>query len=63
MEFRLNIHADNAAFELDREQEIATILREVAAKLEKGNDFSKFQTLLDFNGNDVGRAALKEDFT
>ena len=43
-----------------RAKEVARILREVATRLENGETFSHSQTLLDLNGNDVGRAAFKQ---
>jgi hypothetical protein len=68
MTFKLTIDTDNAAFSDDdddmhaddqKARETARILREVAARLERGDDFSMYQTLHDLNGNDVGRAAFK----
>lgn len=56
--FQLKIDTDNAAFEDDPGFEVARILRRIADKLENGEDFSKFRTVLDVNGNDVGRAKL-----
>ena len=61
MKFQLYIGTDNAAFEPDPSQELATLLRKVAAKIESGEDYSMFQTIHDTNGNDVGRFALKSD--
>ena len=63
MELRINIQADNEAFENDnREHELARILREIAQRLESGEQFGWFLTIFDVNGNDVGRVALKEQF-
>jgi len=42
-----------------RNQETARILRRIADRLDAGEAFSKYETLLDANGNDVGRAAFK----
>lgn len=60
MEFRLNIHADNEAFEPEPAHEIARILRDISHRIESGMDLSSYRTLFDINGNDVGRVALKE---
>lgn len=68
MTFRLTIDTDTAAFTGDaygaspageRNAETARILREVADRLDAGDDFTKYRTLFDLNGNDVGRAAFK----
>lgn len=56
--FRLYIRADSDAFADNPAQEISRILRDVARRLEAGEDFGHFRTLLDLNGNDVGRAKL-----
>lgn len=64
MIFQLNIDTDNAAFgdsQNERDVETARILRWVADRVEEGRDFSYFQMLFDINGNDVGRAAFKEE--
>ena len=61
MRFNLHIYTDNAAFEPDPAVETARILREVADRVEKGDILSHYRTLLDINGNDVGRAAFKEE--
>ena len=63
MELRINIQADNDSFHDDREEELARILRRITRWLEAGDDLSHFLTLFDINGNDVGRVALKEDFS
>lgn len=59
MRFQLYITTDNDAFE--DEGEIPRILREVADDIEAGGAPSMFQTILDANGNDVGRYALKDE--
>lgn len=60
--FRLTIRTDNAAFDEEYQaQETARILRDVADKLDAGENFEMFRTLFDINGNDVGRAAFKPD--
>lgn len=56
--FHLYIHTDNAAFDPNAKLEIARILRETAERLEDGESFRTYRTLLDTNGNDVGRAKL-----
>lgn len=63
-EFKVNIRTDNAAFddEVGWRSETARILRRVVASLEGGAaDFDKAITLLDINGNDVGRAKLHQE--
>ncbi len=62
MAFKLTIETDNAAFEEGREEEVARILHDVAKHLETGHDdFTQYRTLRDINGNDVGRAAFKDN--
>lgn len=56
--FTLRLDCANAAFAEQPEHEVARILRKLAEHLEQGEDFSKYRTLLDVNGNDVGRARL-----
>lgn len=57
--FKLHVHTDGDAFNPARD-EVVRILREVAKRLESGEDFSHYRTLLDFYGNDCGRAKLEE---
>ena len=59
MQFRLYITTDNAAFE--DPSELPRILRKISMDIEDGKDVSHFQTILDVNGNDVGRYALKDE--
>lgn len=59
--FRLTVNTDNSAFEDDPARELVRILHSVAGRIERGDDFSMYQTILDANGNDVGRFALKPD--
>ena len=47
----ISIHTGNAAFEANRGEECATILREIAAKLQAGHTDGD---CLDANGNTVG---------
>lgn len=47
----VRIKTDNAAFEEDRDAELARILRIAADKIEHGNETAK---LYDVNGNAVG---------
>lgn len=61
MIFRLFVHTDNAAFGDAPQWELARILRKVADRVEAGEDISHYLTILDVNGNDVGRFALKEE--
>lgn len=52
MRFNLFLDCDNEAFRPERAQEIARILRYVAARFEDGIDN---QIIRDSNGNTVGR--------
>ena len=62
MAFKLTIDTDNAAFEEGREEEVARILRHVADQLLLGEPMApNYETLRDINGNDVGRAAFKDN--
>lgn len=57
VQFDLAIRTDNAAFNDGVGVELARILREIAADLEKGNrrTFSgRFEVIRDINGNTVG---------
>lgn len=58
--FRLYIRTDNDAFADDPRPEIARILRDIANRVESGDDYHHYRTIFDINGNDVGRFALKE---
>jgi len=60
LQFRLTITCENAAFEDDPSQEIARILRLLAARMDdKTEEFDTIVTLRDVNGNECGHAALK----
>jgi hypothetical protein len=60
--FRVNISTENAAFDGDaRNHETARILRRIADRLDAGESMEFYETLLDSNGNDVGRCAFKPD--
>jgi hypothetical protein len=63
--FRLSIEIDNAAFfneigKADPAPELVRILRELADRLESGEDPSALLHIRDVNGNMVGQA-LTED--
>lgn len=58
-QFTLEIETGNAAFSDGPATEIARILRDLAARLERG-DFNDEMHLRDYNGNRVGRARLIE---
>jgi hypothetical protein len=60
IQFCLQIACDNAAFEEDMAGELARILREVASRIEAGEDCGSFVNIRDINGNVVGSFALKE---
>lgn len=55
--FKLEIETGNAAFEDDARIEVARILREVAARLER--DLETTRGIQDLNGNTVGRWSLR----
>ena len=55
MEYLIRIDTGNAAFDENRECELARILRSVSHTLENGRTN---MTLLDINGNKVGSAKL-----
>jgi hypothetical protein len=57
--FTVKIDCGNAAFDPDPSPELARILRGIAERIERGDDYTMFQTILDANGNDVGRFAIK----
>lgn len=54
--FTVKIDTDNAAFGDAWQLETARILRDIADRLEAGEQFTHYQTLRDVNGNEVGRA-------
>lgn len=67
--FTVKIDCGNAAFTNDTQDgvttdsaapELARILREIADQIEGGVNYAWFKTILDVNGNDVGRYAMKE---
>ncbi len=60
--FTVQLSTDNAAFDPDPAPELARIMRKIADTIEAGDDIGQFLTILDVNGNDVGRFALKEDW-
>lgn len=61
--FRLYIRTDNAAFDDgNKPAEVVRILRDIADRIEAGAEVPYFyQTILDINGNDVGRYAEKDE--
>jgi len=60
--FKLYIDLENDAFQPEASREIACILRLIAEKINNrtDEDLSKYKTIFDINGNDVGRYAIKE---
>lgn len=58
MQFDLAFDADNAAFDEDPRREVVRILREVAKRIERGDDTTLDLSVLDINGNVVGRFKL-----
>lgn len=61
MIFKLYIRTGNAAFDENKSEEVARILREVADKIEANGVQRHFQSIRDINGNDVGRFAEKDE--
>lgn len=62
IQFRLQIACDNAAFEDEgTATELARILRDVARRIESGEDCGSFVNVRDINGNVVGSFALKSE--
>lgn len=64
--FTLTIKIDNAAFDPDvkhdayaRDREIARLLRKVAKRLEDGSGDIDLETIIDSNGNTVGKWQVK----
>lgn len=57
--FTMHVELDNAAFEGDPKPELARILRHEADRMERGDYYrGHSQTILDVNGNDVGRGKI-----
>ena len=54
--FKVEINTDNAAFGWGRNLELADILRNLADKLLNSDSKDKRHTLVDSNGNTVGKA-------
>jgi hypothetical protein len=54
--FRVSIDTDNAAFGWSRNLELADILRNLAEKIINSDSKEKSHTLVDSNGNTVGKA-------
>lgn len=63
IQFRLHVSCDNAAFEEGMATELARILRDVAERLERGEDCGSWVNVRDINGNVVGSFALKSEST
>lgn len=59
--FSVNLSMDNDAFTEDPKGEVARILRKIAATIERDGFSGFFGTILDANGNDVGRFAAKPE--
>jgi hypothetical protein len=57
--FTLKVDTESAAFDDNPTPELVRILRSIADAIEKGREYDMYQTILDVNGNDVGRYALK----
>ena len=56
--FKIEIETGNAAFEDDRNMELARILRQIAERLENGENTGWVR---DINGNKVGKFEIEED--
>ena len=61
MEAKIEVSMDNAAFADDRTAELARILRELAAKIEKRGVGWDYATIMDVNGNQCGVFWIEED--
>jgi hypothetical protein len=61
LRFTINMTCENAAFEDNPQGEVSRILRRIADFLEFNNIEPTWHTILDINGNDVGRWKLGED--
>lgn len=59
MRFRVYLECDNAAFAEDMRGEISSVLRDIAQRVEGGEDCSLFRSVYDSNGNVCGTFALK----
>lgn len=60
LQFRVTISCSwDDSFSPKPEPEIARILRDLAARVESGDEFDTCRNLYDRNGNNVGTAALK----
>ena len=58
--FQVFLNLDNDAFQPDPTEEIVRILRDIADRMEiEGETPEFFKTILDYNGNDVGRYSAK----
>ncbi len=61
--FTISFSCENAAFDTtddpaQEEREIARVLRDIADKVERGEEMMFYQTIRDVNGNDIGRFKL-----
>lgn len=52
--FKLEVTADNAAFEPNWRMEMTCILREVIARIDRGENIRSGAVIRDSNGNTVG---------
>lgn len=59
--FRLRFDCDNAAFEDGIEAEIASVLRELADRIERHEATGLYQNIRDTNGNVIGTFRLAEE--
>lgn len=59
--FTLAFDCNNAAFADDERTEIARVLMDVAALVERGEWMEKHRNVLDANGNIIGTFILKEE--
>jgi hypothetical protein len=61
MNFRIFLNCDNAAFDDYGHDEIARILTDLAGKIAGAEELPEYLTLMDRNGNSVGRATFSEE--
>ena len=56
--FELFFSCDNAVFDDAPMAEVSRILRDVAQRIDDGDDAGFYRTIRDINGNDIGRFKL-----
>jgi len=59
MTFTLLINTGNDAFHPDPRIELSRILQGIVDKMRDGDNLRDYQTIMDINGNSVGRYTMK----